>query len=120
MAGQERNMEGSEEQKQKAAREAKAQGKKPSEMGATTGASKQRKEASRNASHQEKLDRLTKLNGKDFTKQYDDMQVSAHKDAVSLFERYGKEGDNAALKAFAAKTLQHLQQHLMMAQDLNK
>ena len=56
MAGQQRSMEGSEEQKQKAAREARAQGKKPSEMSATTGASKQRKEASRNASHQEKLD----------------------------------------------------------------
>jgi len=70
--------------------------------------------------HQEKLDRLTKLSGKDFTKQYDDMQVSAHKDAVSLYERYGKEGDNAALKAFAAKTLPNLQHHLMMAQGLNK
>lgn len=56
MAGQQRKMEGSEEQKQKAAREARAQGKLPSEMKATTGASKQRKEAKGNASHQEKLD----------------------------------------------------------------
>jgi len=70
--------------------------------------------------HQDKLDRLAKLNGKDFTKQYDDMQLAAHKDAVSLFERYAKGGDNADLKAFAGKTLPHLQQHLMMAQDLSK
>ena len=56
MAGQERSMEGSEEQKQKAGREAKAQGKKPSEVKATTGASKQRKEAKPNATHQEKMD----------------------------------------------------------------
>ena len=70
--------------------------------------------------HQEKLDKLTKLQGKDFTKQYDDMQVSAHKDAVSLFERYGKDGDNADLKAFANQTLPHLQEHLKMAQSLNK
>ena len=70
--------------------------------------------------HQAKLDKLTKLQGKDFTKQYDDMQVSAHKDAVSLFERYGKDGDNADLKAFAGKTLPHLQEHLKMAQDLSK
>ena len=55
--------------------------------------------------HEAKLDKLTKLNGKDFTKEYDDMQVSAHKDAVSLFERYGKDGDNPDLKAFAGKTL---------------
>ena len=56
MAGQQRRMEGSEEQKQKAAREARAQGKKPSEMSATTGASKQRKAASGKASHQEKME----------------------------------------------------------------
>ena len=70
--------------------------------------------------HQEKLDKVAKLNGKDFTREYDDMQVSAHKDAVSLFERYAKEGDNADLKSFASKTLPHLQEHLKMAQDLDK
>jgi putative membrane protein len=48
------------------------------------------------------------------------MQVSAHKDAVSLFERYAKGGDNAKLKDWAGKTLPHLQHHLEMAQSLNK
>jgi putative membrane protein len=67
-------------------------------------------------SHQEKLDKLK--NSNNFDKDYDSMQVSAHKDAVSLFERYGKSGDNDALKAFASKTLPHLQEHLKMAQDL--
>lgn len=76
--------------------------------------------ASLDKTHEAKLDKLTKLQGKDFTKQYDDMQVSAHKDAVSLFERYGKDGDNPDLKAFAGKTLPHLQEHLKMAQDLEK
>ena len=56
MAGQQRSMEGSEEQKQAAAREAREQGKLPSEVKATTGASKQRKEAPDNASHQEKME----------------------------------------------------------------
>lgn len=70
--------------------------------------------------HQEKLDKLAKLQGKDFTKQYDDMQISAHKDAVSLFERYAKDGDNPDLKSFAGKTLPKLQEHLKMAQDLKK
>jgi len=70
--------------------------------------------------HEAKLDKLSKLNGKGFTKEYDDMQVSAHKDAVSLFERYGKDGDNADLKAFANQTLPHLQEHLKMAQSLGK
>src|SRR4051812_3645946 len=41
--------------------------------------------------HQDKLDKLAKQrDSKDFTKQYNDMQLSAHKDAVSMFERYGK------------------------------
>ena len=70
--------------------------------------------------HQAKLDKLTKLNGSDFTKEYNSMQVAAHKDAVSMFERYGKDGENADLKAFAAKHLPHLQEHLKMAQDLGK
>jgi putative membrane protein len=71
--------------------------------------------------HKDKLDNLAKQrDGKDFTKKYNDMQVSAHKDAVSMFERYGKEGDNADLKAFASKHLPHLQEHLKMARDLDK
>jgi putative membrane protein len=71
-------------------------------------------------SHQDKLDKLSKLEGKDFMKEYESMQVSAHKDAVSLFERYGKSGENAPLKDWAGKTLPHLQGHLKMAQDLSK
>lgn len=70
--------------------------------------------------HQDKLDKLKKLDGKDFVKGYEDMQVSAHKDAVSLFERYAKGGENADLKDWAAKTLPQLQGHLKMAQDLSK
>jgi len=69
---------------------------------------------------QSKLDKLTTLNGGDFTKQYMDYQVSAHKDAVSLFQRYGKGGDNAKLKGWAVTTLPALQHHLDMAQGLDK
>jgi len=76
--------------------------------------------AAMDKAHQDKLDRLAKLDAKNFTKRYNDMQLSAHKDAVSLFERYGKAGDNADLKAFANKHLPHLQEHLKLAQDLNK
>jgi putative membrane protein len=72
------------------------------------------------ASNQDKLDKLQKLNGADFTKQYMDYQVSAHKDAVSLFERYGKSGDNSKLKALAVTMLPTLQHHLDKAQLLDK
>ena len=72
------------------------------------------------SSLQGKLDKLKGLDGPEFTKSYHDMQVSAHKDAVSLFERYAKGGDNAKLKSWAATTLPHLQNHLDMAQALDK
>jgi putative membrane protein len=72
------------------------------------------------SSQKSMLDKLKGLNGNDFNKQYHSDQVSAHKDAVSLFERYGKGGDNPDLKDWASKTLPDLQGHLKMAQDLDK
>jgi putative membrane protein len=72
------------------------------------------------SSHQKKLDKLKDTKPEDFASEYDSMQVSAHKDAVSLFERYAKGGDNAALKDWAGKTLPALQHHLDMAQKLDK
>ena len=72
------------------------------------------------SSSQGKLDKLRNAKPEDFTGQYDPMQVSAHKDAVSLFERYSKSGDNPKLKDWAGKTLPTLQHHLEMAQSLDK
>jgi putative membrane protein len=56
----------------------------------------------------------------DFSSDFDAMQVSAHKDAVSLFERYAKGGEDPKLKEWAGKTLPALQHHLEMAQSLGK
>jgi putative membrane protein len=72
------------------------------------------------SSHQSKLDKLKGESGKDFSSDFDSDQVSAHKDAVSLFERYAKGGDNADLKNWAGKTLPVLKHHLAMAQALKK
>jgi putative membrane protein len=72
------------------------------------------------SSHQSKLDKLKAANERDFSSEFDSMQVSAHKDAVDLFERYAKGGDNADLKDWAGKTLPALKHHLQMAQDLDK
>jgi putative membrane protein len=69
---------------------------------------------------QKKLDKLRDVKPEDFASQYDPMQVSAHKDAVSLFERYAKGGDDAKLKDWAGKTLPALQHHLEMAQTMDK
>jgi putative membrane protein len=69
---------------------------------------------------EKKLTKLRDAKPEDFAATYDPMQVSAHKDAVSLFERYAKGGDNNALKDWAGKTLPALQHHLEMAQALDK
>lgn len=75
--------------------------------------------AALDSSHQSKLDKLKGLQGKDFTDQYVDDQVKAHKDAVDLFKRYGDEGENAELKTWAAKTRPNLEAHLKIVQELD-
>jgi hypothetical protein len=56
MAGQQRELEGDNEQRRAAAKKARDAGKRPSEVSATLGASKQRKEAKRSASHSERVE----------------------------------------------------------------
>jgi len=72
------------------------------------------------SSHQSKLDKLKGASGDDFSSNFNSIQVSAHKDAVDLFERYANGGDNADLKDWAGKTLPALKHHLEMAQALGK
>jgi putative membrane protein len=68
----------------------------------------------------EAIAKLKGLKGEEFTEQYHEDQEDAHEDAVDLFKRYGEEGENADLKAWAAKTAPALEHHLQMAKDLNK
>jgi hypothetical protein len=56
MAGQASKGQGDHEPPPAKAREAREQGKRPSEVGATTGADKQARKAPDNASHQEKME----------------------------------------------------------------
>jgi putative membrane protein len=72
------------------------------------------------SSSQSKIDKLRNAKPDDFSSDFDTMQVSAHKDAVSLFERYAKGGEDPKLKEWAGKTLPALQHHLEMAQNLGK
>ncbi len=59
----------------------------------------------------EQVGDLAKLDGKEFDEELVDAQVEAHENAVNLLKRYGEEGDNAELKAWASKTLHALQHH---------
>jgi putative membrane protein len=72
------------------------------------------------SSQQSMISKLIDLHGANFDQQYRSDQISAHKDAVSLFQRYGKSGEDAGLKDWAAKTEPALEQHLEMAQNRQK
>ena len=69
-------------------------------------------------SHQDMLDKLKGLHGRDFALQYRSDQIEAHQDAISLFRRYGERGENASLKTWASNTLPTLENHLRAAQSL--
>jgi hypothetical protein len=51
-----KQMEGDNRERRKRAKDAKREGKRPSELGTTLGASKQRTEADESMTHQEKID----------------------------------------------------------------
>jgi putative membrane protein len=64
------------------------------------------------------LDKLSKLQGADFDKEYSNAQASAQADTLSLFERYSKGGDHSDLKLFAVKRLPNLEERVRLAKDL--
>jgi putative membrane protein len=68
--------------------------------------------------HQKILDELRTKDGKEFDHRYDQIQLTTHREAVSLFEAYSKNGDHPDLRRWAATTLPHLKEHLTMAEKL--
>ena len=67
---------------------------------------------------QAKIDDLSKVDAKDFDKNYMDNQVDAHQSALNLMQRYAEDGDVPAIKAFAAATALAVQKHYDMAKAL--
>lgn len=72
------------------------------------------------AKHKKLKDKLAKKEGADFDKAYIDEMVKDHKKDISMFQKEAKKGDNTQLKNFAAQTLPKLQEHLKMAQQIQK
>lgn len=71
------------------------------------------------ARHQAQIDKLSRLDGQQFDKEYAaSIGVAAHKDAVRLFTKASQIASDPDIKAFAAKTLPVLQHHLEMANAL--
>jgi putative membrane protein len=70
--------------------------------------------------HQGKIDKMGKLSGEAFDKEYADEMVSDHKKDVSEFEKASKSSTDPDLKAWAGQTLPTLQGHLQKSQELKK
>ena len=58
------------------------------------------------------LDNLNQATDANFDKTYIDQQVAAHEEALTLVKGYADAGDDAGLKAGAAKTVAKVQMHL--------
>jgi putative membrane protein len=72
------------------------------------------------AEHKADLSALSNKSGADFDRAYSLAQRKAHDDAVTLFSGFADSGAQPDLKAFAAKTLPTLKDHLQQVQELSK
>jgi putative membrane protein len=63
-------------------------------------------------------DRMSKLSGAEFDREYVNAMVEDHEKDVNLFRMQSESGTDADAKAFAAKTLPTLQMHLKMIQGI--
>jgi len=69
------------------------------------------------ATHKTKMAKLEKLSGAQFDRAYMSEMVADHKKDVAEFRKQSTSGKDSDLKAFAAKTLPTLEDHLKMAQS---
>jgi len=68
--------------------------------------------------HKELMEKLSKLSGADFDREYVKAMVEAHEKDVTAFESVAKGATDADVKAFAAKTLPTLKMHLEMVKGM--
>lgn len=69
-------------------------------------------------SHLKKVAKLGEYSGGDFDRRYMEMMVDDHKEAVSLFDKNSTKASDPDVRAWAAKTLPKLSEHLKMSRDL--
>jgi putative membrane protein len=68
--------------------------------------------------HRNEVTKMSKLTGAEFDRAYSKMMLNDHVKDVAAFEKQSKKATDPDLKAFAAKTLPTLQEHLQMAKAL--
>lgn len=70
--------------------------------------------------HQARVDRMAKLAGEEFDRAYIKDQLRAQDRDAQAFLRESQEGEDAAIKAFALKTLPDVQKHYDTLKSLDK
>ena len=73
-----------------------------------------------NDDQQKDKERLSKLNGAKFDKEYMKLMVDDHQKDVDEFQQQSQNAINSDVKGFAANTLPTLQQHLDLAKTVNE
>ncbi|MDQ6785236.1 MAG: DUF4142 domain-containing protein [Acidobacteriota bacterium] len=68
--------------------------------------------------HKQLMEKLSKLSGADFDREYVKAMVEAHEKDVAAFENVSKTAADADVKAFATKTLPTLKIHLEMIKTM--
>lgn len=71
-----------------------------------------------NSDQKATMDKLAKLSGSEFDKEYMSDMVKDHEADAKEFESQANKGTDADIKAFAAKTLPMIQRHLQLARDV--
>jgi putative membrane protein len=72
------------------------------------------------AKEQATYDRLAKLNGAEFDRAYAQDMVKDHQQDLRDFQHEANQGNDSAIKAFAADTVPMIQQHLDQAKEMLK
>jgi putative membrane protein len=72
------------------------------------------------AKHAREVQRLQKMSGAQFDREYMKMMVKDHHKDISAFQHEASRGTDPEVKAFADKTLPTLKEHLSMAEQAEK
>lgn len=65
-------------------------------------------------------EKLSKLSGAEFDREYIDMMVKDHQDAVDALKGKAEDAENPGVKQWASATLPRVQHHLELAQQLQE
>lgn len=70
--------------------------------------------------HQESLEELSKLSGREFDLRYMEEMIDDHEAGIAAVERKAENASDADVKAWAAKTLPKMRQHLERAKTIKE